>query len=87
MNKYLICKTCLAIGKYPQVLGIIDDYGILNIKRVNKLSTIIGGSEMMVTCDQCNSTIVLKILTKQPPQKNIIGTISVEEMEIKYQWS
>jgi len=87
MNKYIVCKTCFANGKYPQTLGIIDDYGILNIKRVNKLSTIIGGAELTLTCDQCQSSVVIKILRKQPAPKNIVGTISVEETEFKYYWS
>jgi len=87
MNKYIICKTCLTNGKYPQVLGGIDDYGILNIKRGNKLSTIIGGAELLITCDQCQSTIALHIKRKQPEVKAIVGTISVEETEFKYYWS
>ena len=86
-NKFIVCKSCLANNKYPQVLGVIYDFGILNIKRVNKLSTIIGGKEILVTCDQCNSTVVLQIKLKQPAPLKINGTISIEETQVKYNWS
>lgn len=66
---------------------MIDDFGILNIKRVNKYSTIIGGAEINLTCDICKATIVLQIHKKQPQPLNIMGTISIEETGFKYYWT
>lgn len=84
MNKYIVCKNCLQTNKYPQVLAMIDDYGILNIKRVNKCSTMIGGAQMTLTCDRCGASIVLEIKRKQLIPQKIMGTISVEETGFKY---
>ena len=84
MNKFIICKICFQTNKNPPVLATIDDYGILNIRRYHKASTAIAGADITVTCDQCNSSIVLQIRRKQPEFKNIIGTISVEDTGFKY---
>ena len=84
MNKYVVCRICFQTNKNPPVLAVIDDYGIINIRRYHKASTVIGGTNISVTCDQCNSTIILQIRRKQPVLQNITGTILVEDTGFKY---
>lgn len=71
----------------PPVLGVIDDAGILTIKRYHKAATVIGGAEITVTCDQCNSSVVLEIKVARPVLPNITGTISIDQGNISYFWA
>lgn len=68
-------------------MALIDDNGILNIKRYHKASTVIGGADILVTCDQCGSSVVFQVRRPQPKPKNIIGTIVYGETDIKYFFS
>ena len=86
MSKYIICKICFQTNKTPIVLAVIDEYGILNIKRYHKASTVISGADITVTCDQCGSSLVLHIRRKQPIPTNIIGTINIEETQFIYSY-
>lgn len=84
-NKYIVCRQCFGKdGKNPQVLGVIDDSGVLHIKRFHQGSTAIRGSDIIVTCNKCNSSVVLQIRKPPPITLNILGTMIFSGSEITY---
>lgn len=62
--------------KHHQVLGSIDSWGRLIIKRVHNMNTvIIGAAVLTVSCDVCEYTTVVSIESPSQEQKDYAQTV------------
>lgn len=86
--RYLTCSTCFKNQKNPPVLATIDSNGIIRIKRYHKAATVIRGNDIIVTCDQCNESLVIQtgVDSQSVRDLNIVGTLMIQNNQYTHLW-